>query len=162
MLKKIDEHLEDVPLVILLSVMSIVIFIQVIMRRVFGNSLTWSEELARYLFIWTVYLGISYGVKMRKHIKIDAALLIFPKKLRPFVCIVGDVILLCFSTFIIFTSFRLFIKIKLLGQVSAALQIPMWVVYMAPFVGFVLTFFRTAQTILLRIHNIKMGVEMDD
>ena len=52
MLKKIDEHLEDILLVTLLSLMSLIIFVQVIMRYLMRNSLSWSEELARYLFIW--------------------------------------------------------------------------------------------------------------
>ena len=55
MLKKIDEHLEDILLVTLLSLMSLIIFVQVIMRYLMRNSLSWSEELARYLFIWSIY-----------------------------------------------------------------------------------------------------------
>lgn len=31
---------------------TLVVFLQVIMRKVFNNSLTWSEELTRYIFIW--------------------------------------------------------------------------------------------------------------
>ena len=50
MLKKIDNHLEDLLMVVLLCVMSLLIFVQVIMRYIFNNSLSWSEELARYLF----------------------------------------------------------------------------------------------------------------
>lgn len=162
MLKKIDEHLEDVLLVLLLSLMSVIIFIQVIMRYLFHNSLSWSEELARYLFIWSIYLSVSYAAKERKHIKIDAALYLFPHKVRPVIRIAGDMIVLCFSGFIIFTSFTLFRKIGLLGQMSAALSIPMKYVYLAPFAGFLLTFYRTLQTVWLRCVNLKKGREMDD
>ena len=66
MLKKIDEHLEDILLVTLLSLMSLIIFVQVIMRYLMRNSLSWSEELARYLFIWSIYLAVSYAAKERK------------------------------------------------------------------------------------------------
>ncbi|WP_125142205.1 TRAP transporter small permease [Clostridium transplantifaecale] len=162
MLKKIDEHLEDILLVTLLSLMSLIIFVQVIMRYLMHNSLSWSEELARYLFIWSIYLSVSYAAKERKHIKIDAALYLFPKKCRPFIRIIGDIIVLCFAGFIIATSFRLVQKIGMLGQVSAALSIPMNYIYMAPLIGFVLTFYRTAQNIRLRIVNLRKGVEMDD
>lgn len=162
MLKKIHEHLEDILLVTLLSLMSLIIFVQVIMRYLMRNSLSWSEELARYLFIWSIYLAVSYAAKERKHIKIDAALYLFPKRCRPYIRIIGDIIVLCFAGFIIYTSAMLIQKIGMLGQVSAALSIPMKYVYMAPFAGFVLTFYRTAQNIWLRIAKLRKGEEMDD
>lgn len=55
----LDEYLEISLCVALMSVMTVVIFVQVVMRYVFHNSLTWSEEFARYCFIWLIYLGIS-------------------------------------------------------------------------------------------------------
>lgn len=47
----LDEYLEISLCVALMSVMTVVIFVQVVMRYVFHNSLTWSEEFARYCFI---------------------------------------------------------------------------------------------------------------
>ena len=59
----LDENLESTLCMILLSTFTIVLFLQVVMRKMFNNSLSWSEELARYLFIWMVFIGISYGAK---------------------------------------------------------------------------------------------------
>ena len=86
------------------------------MRYIFNNSLSWSEELARYLFIWMVYLAIGYAAKQRKHIKIDAALWLFPQRIRPYICIVGDIVVLLFSAFIIKTSYELFMKSPCWGK----------------------------------------------
>lgn len=162
MLKKIDEHLEDIMLVALLAAMSLLIFVQVIMRYVFNNSLSWSEELARYMFVWMVYLAIGYAAKERKHIKIDAALWIFPKKIRPYIQMIGDLIVLVFSAFIIKTSFEYFLRIGMLGQKSAALGMPMQLVYIAPFIGFLLMFYRTVQTLVRRAKYLKEGGVLDD
>ena len=79
-LKWLDANLEKYCCVVLMSVMTVIIFVQVVARYVFQNSLSWSEELARYIFIWLVYLGISYGCQMRKHIKIDAASTCFRRR----------------------------------------------------------------------------------
>ena len=38
-------------------------FVQVVMRYVFHSSLTWSEEMARYLFVWLVYFSVAYTAK---------------------------------------------------------------------------------------------------
>ena len=151
MLKKFNENLEAIPLILLTVVMTVLIFVQVIMRYVLQSSLSWSEELARYLFIWMAYFAISYGVKEMKHIKIDAALYLFPKRARKYILIVGDIIVMLFALFVIKTSFKLVVKIHTFGQVSAAMGIPMWIIYLAPLVGFILVVLRSVQTISFRI-----------
>lgn len=148
MLKFIDENLEAFFIIPLMIGMSVLIFCQVIMRYVFGNSLTWSEELARYLFIWLVYFSVSYTAKREKHIRIDAALMIFPKKFRPYVEIFSELLILAFSIFIVCTSVTVVHKIAASGQHSPALGLPMQYVYAAPLFGFILTSYRTVQTLI--------------
>lgn len=73
MVKKISKILnrtEDIILVVMFAVMVIVIFAQVIMRYVFSNSLSWSEELGKFLFVWLSWFGISIGARRGEHIKI--------------------------------------------------------------------------------------------
>ena len=81
-LKFLDENLEKMLCVIFLALMSIIIVLQVFFRYVLNNSLSWSEELARYLFIWMIYIGISYGVKLDKHICVDAVYTFMPKSIK--------------------------------------------------------------------------------
>ena len=50
----LDKHLEEILLVFGTMVMILLIFYQVVMRRCFNSSIAWSEELARYIFIWQV------------------------------------------------------------------------------------------------------------
>ena len=71
-LRFLDDNLEKMICTVTLALMSAIIVAQVFFRYVLNNSLSWSEELARYLFIWTIYIGISYGVKMDKHVAVDA------------------------------------------------------------------------------------------
>ena len=158
----LDEHAEDYILVVLMSVMTVVIFIQVLMRYVFKNSLSWSEELARYLFVWLSYLSISYGIKNRKHVKIEAALHLFPKKLRPYVVIIGDMVTLIWSIFVVTTGWVMTQKVLASGQTSPAMSFPMYIIYFAPCLGYMLSAIRTVQTIALRVGNIRKGVEMSD
>lgn len=150
------DHVEEFFMIPLIFAMSIIIFIQVVCRYVFQNSLTWSEEMARYLFVWLVYFSVAYTAKKEAHIRIDAAINIYPKKARPYVEILSEIIVLAFAIFIAVTSVTVFQKISASGQISPALHVPMQFVYAAPLVGFFLTAIRQIQCIIRRIkalHN---------
>lgn len=154
-LKAMDDKFELYICIILMSLMTVLIFFQVVMRYVFGNSLTWSEEMARYVFIWLVYFGISYGARIRKHIRIEASLKLFPTKFRPIVVIIGDLLFLFFACFIVYSGFGLVQKQMKLNQLSPAMHIPMWFLYSAPVVGFFFSAIRQIQAIVYRIKGLK-------
>lgn len=156
-LKWLDNYLEMSICIILMSAMTLLVFVQVIMRYVFQNSLSWSEELARYLFIWLIYIGISYGCKIMKHIKIDAGLKLFPKKMRPLIVVLGDLLVLGFAIYIVITGYELILMQVRLHKVSPALQLPLQYVNAAPVAGFALAAVRQIQTIIYRIKSIKEG-----
>lgn len=62
-LNRIDEYLEEVLLAGALAAMAVIMGVQVFFRYVLGASLSWSEELTRYLFIWAGFLSVSYCTK---------------------------------------------------------------------------------------------------
>ncbi len=153
----LDENLESTLCMFLLSVFTVILFIQVVMRYVFNNSLSWSEELARYLFIWLVFIGISYGAKQMKHLKIDVFLNVFPKKFRPYVIIFADVVVLVFAVIVIYSAYSIVTQYMKMGSSSPALRIPTWFVQSSSIVGYVLTMIRQIQTIIYRIKELKAG-----
>lgn len=59
-----------------------IIFFQVIMRYVFNNSLSWSEEFGKFLFVWISWIGIGIGHRRKEHIKITMLVDLFPYKLK--------------------------------------------------------------------------------
>lgn len=151
----LDENLECTVCVVLLSAFTTILFIQVIMRYVFNNSLSWSEELARYLFIWLVFIGVSYGAKEMKHLKIDVCINLFPKKARPYVIILADIIVLIFAGIVIYAAYTTVVKYYHIGTASPAIHCPLWVVHSAALVGYGLTAVRQVQAIHYRIKKLK-------
>ena len=160
-LKWLDDNIELYICVFLMSFMTLLVFVQVVMRYVFNNSLSWSEELARYTFIWLIYIGIGYGCKLRKHIKIDAALYLFPKKARPYVVLLGDILFIAFAVYITYTGFFYSMEQIQFDMRSAALKIPYQYIYMSTVVGFGLATIREIQTIIYRVKCLKNGEEYD-
>lgn len=157
----LDEYLEISICVVLMSIMTLVIFAQVVFRYALNNSLSWSEELARFIFIWLIYLGVSYGCKQMKHLKIDAALYLFPKKIRPIIMIIGDILFLVFAVYQCITGYKLMMVQIQFHKVSSALHCPMWVVNAAAVVGMGLAAFREIQVIIYRIKTHKEGVILE-
>lgn len=78
----LDENLEEFILVIFLIAMTLIMGIQVLCRYVLGMSLSWSEELTRYLFIWCGFLSVSYCSKKCLSIKIEQFVAIFPAEVK--------------------------------------------------------------------------------
>ncbi|WP_280770441.1 TRAP transporter small permease [Salipaludibacillus daqingensis] len=144
----IDEHFEEVLLIIFSVIMVVTIALQVFMRHVMSSSLSWSEELARYCFIWLVYIGISYGVKKQRHIKVDVMLVLLKDKGKVVLNIISNFIFLAFAIFVIIYGYDISRQLLGWGQTSPALHIPMGVVYLATPVGMALTSIRLIQQLI--------------
>ncbi|MGP4073405.1 TRAP transporter small permease [Piscibacillus sp. B03] len=159
-LKKIEQHLEEWLLVIFGSVMTAVIFLQVVMREM-GNSLSWSEELGRYCFIWLVYIGISYGVKKQRHIKVDVLLVLLKDKWKVVLSLFANLLFLVFAALVVYYGTEISSNLLRLGQKSPALQIEMGIVYLAAPIGMGLTMFRLVQNMYSQVLMLIGKKEMD-
>jgi len=129
MLKKCWDHFEETILVYSYLLVIPLLFAQVICRYVFNHSLSWSEEIARYVFIWQVWLGSSYCVQKNRHIRIDVFTNHLPKNVyKIFECII-TVISIAFCCFLIVKGGAVMSMIARLKQTSPAVRIPMQFVY---------------------------------
>ena len=72
----LEEFLMGAGLIMMTAIMGI----QVVFRYAFGMSLSWSEEITRYIFIWEGFLSISYCTKKCISIKVEQFVAMFPKR----------------------------------------------------------------------------------
>lgn len=98
--------IEEIVIIVMFAIMVIVIFAQVIMRYVFNDSLYWSEELGKFLFVWISWLGISLGERKGEHIKITMLIGKFAFKKAHVFNILSSLIvfIICIITFIASSS----------------------------------------------------------
>lgn len=123
-------HLEEYLLIGSLVFSVLLVFFQVIMRTVFKNSLSWSEELARYLFIWQTWLGASIAFKEDEHIKVTLIYSIIKnKRMQAVIDFLADAIWFLFSFFLIFNGASLVSSIVSRNVTSSGLGLPMAFVY---------------------------------
>lgn len=128
-LVRIWNKTEEYFLVWSLGVMVAVTFIQVVMRYLFNNSLSWSEELVRYLFIWQIWLGASIGIKNNDHIRIEILTKRLPERGREALEIVINAMLFVFYVFMVTEGFAYLQTVIAKNMTSTGLQIPLAIVY---------------------------------
>lgn len=144
-IKWLDTYLEEVLMTLLLFGIVIIMAAQVITRYVFNNSLSWTDELARYFLVWSCFLSVSYCVKRRISIKIDQFQNMVSEKGRPWIKMVRHTIVFVFCILMIPYAWTYVQQAVASGATSPALKIPMTYIQAAPLVGFILLAIRVAQ-----------------
>ncbi len=136
---------EEWVLITGVSVMGVVMALQVFFRSVLQTPLYWSEELARHVFIWTVFVGLSYGVSKGLHVKFDYFLIKMPLNIRKPVLIACDILILVTCLYMYVQSF-VYVQDQMAIK-AASMPYPMGIVMAALPVSLTLTIIRTVQDI---------------
>lgn len=144
-LSLINEKFEEYFLVVTMAIMVMIIFLQIVMRYVFNNSLTWSEEITRYIFLWQIWVGVSYAVKASKHIRVEIIKDFLSERGKFIIDIIATLIWLAFGIFLCYRAGIVTSKVYTSGQLAPATQISMWIPYASVFVGSGLMILRLLQ-----------------
>ncbi|WP_462421987.1 TRAP transporter small permease [Salinicoccus sp. Marseille-QA3877] len=130
-MKKYFNRFEEGFLIATLVLMVLLIFGQVVGRYVFQSAPSWTEEFARYIHIFQVWIGAGYAVKLREHIKVTAFVNIFNGAARKIMDVASTLIWFVLIVLVAVFGTQLVLATLQYGQVSPATQIPMWIVYLA-------------------------------
>ena len=144
----------DVEMVIAsvsLVMMAGITAVQVFNRYVLQSSLDWSEELARYLFIWAVYVGCSYATQMDRHLEVTIIRTMFKGKFARPVTILASLITVVFCVFATVLGIKFVIFLAGTGQKTPALEISAYWVYLCMPVGLGFMGLRTLEKLWLLI-----------
>lgn len=147
--KKGFDSFEKIICVILMAVLFFILFCQTLFRNI-GIDAVWTDESARYLFVLLTYVGAGLAMLFGKHVKIDIMISVWPKKLRPYIETLGTVISILFCAFVVFETFDYNVHTVLAGgRLSATLQIPIGIPYLAVSLGYLLMFIREIEVELI-------------
>lgn len=141
-LKKAMYHVSALLFAIALGIA----FIAVIFRYVFNNSLYWSEEIVRYLFIWMFFIAVGESSRVGSHVALD----LLTTRLKGTVKKVWNVGIELLS--LLFVGVLTYYGVKLaminMSQYSPALRIPYGFVYAAiPFGGMMMGIFHVIRIV---------------
>jgi TRAP-type C4-dicarboxylate transport system permease small subunit len=128
-----SERIVQFTLVGMVGVMTVIIILQVFMRYLFLFSLSWSEEVARYLMIWGSFLGASLALKYGFHIGVEFVINRIPEKMRGWINLTAKLGVLFFLIYFTIGGFRLSWAVR--DQDSPALLFSMAYAYLSAPVG---------------------------
>ena len=127
-------------LIAAVALMFACIALQVVMRYVFGNALSWSEELALLMFSWAALGGLALGVREGFHVRLTLLLDSLPATARRWVERAIELLTAVFGAYLLWSGWR-YVDITS-GGTSAAIAYPIELLHgIAPVAGlFVLIF----------------------
>lgn len=101
------EKIEKLLITISVAAMLIVMLYQIILRYVFHSANAWSEELARYLFIFQVMLAAAIAIRKNNHLQIDALINFLPPRWKIISTLLSTIVGIIFLLFLLVSSIDL-------------------------------------------------------
>lgn len=161
--EKLDEaidRIETILVVIFLSAMMILAFLQIFLRNVFTTGLAWGDVIVRNLVLWIGFIGATLATREGKHINIDVISRSLPPSMRIFV----EFGIHLFSSFICglltYASLK-FIKNEAQMGTTTLLGISIWVLEIILPVTFGLMAFRFALYSMKSLSRMKISNPLD-
>jgi len=117
-----------IMLIIMVPAMTVIVFVQVVLRYVFLSPLSWIEELARYLLVWISCFGAAYGVRKGEHIAVMFLNNMFKGYMKSALTIFIHILVIILFTVCFMKGIGL--SIRQWNVVTPALQIPRTLPYL--------------------------------
>lgn len=141
------EWIENTLAVVTMTAVSLIIFGQVVSRYGFNYTPYWSEELSRFLVVWSIFIGVAIGVRSNQHIGVDAVIRLLPHRLKIASEVLLNLIGVVVLSILAVNSIQFIQHTIEFEQLSPAMRLPMYIPYIAMPVGIFLS-------IVHFIHNI--------
>ena len=158
MFKWLDEHFEECLMVIFLILISCVMMLQVIVRKIpFLPSLTWAEEFSRFMWIMSVFISLPYTIRKANMLRVNVVIDLMPQKVRKVVNLCVDVIVgICMALLayhciecLKWSAGEMLEGAK--AETSPAMNWPMWWLYAVALFGFCLATLRSVQMFFIHL-----------
>lgn len=145
MFTRMINGLEEGIIALLLASMTLLVFVEVVMRFGFNTGVMWAQEATLHISAWMVLFGASYGIKVGSHIGVDALVKIMPSKIRRVVS--GIAVLACLFYCGLFTkgAWVYLAKMHKIGIELDDMPIPKWIAHSILLIGMVLMAIRLLQ-----------------
>ena len=136
-LREAVHRVEEGLIALILGVMTVLTFIQVVLRYGFSSGFIWALEADFYLFSWLVMLGISYCVRVRAHIGVDAAVRMFTPHVRRMIGLVVVALALVYAALMLYGSIQYIDRMMIIDIDAEDIPVKRWILSLCLPLGFV-------------------------
>jgi TRAP-type C4-dicarboxylate transport system permease small subunit len=144
------KRFEKIVVIALFSALVILCVLQILFRFALNFSLSWTEELARFVFILLVYMAACAAVAENAHVRVEVIDRFLSKRQAKIMDTLADLIFIAFMGLIGWYGLHIAADAYEIKTLSPAMQMPMWIAYGIVPVTFGLTCLRLIQRIWLR------------
>ncbi len=157
-LRWLDANIEKVIILVNYVAMATIIFVEVIRRFLFNEQAAWSSTIPIYLFLWICWIGCTYNVKIRAHLKFDEIRARMPYPAQ-FACLMLDAVLwIVFSVIvIIYSAEQVLLSRDNFAIVQGTDDVLQWWFYLATPLAFSLLIFRVLQNVAHDLSAFRKG-----
>ena len=128
--------------------LGLTVFYQFVTRYVMNDSAAWTEEIARYLLIATVFTGATIGVVKNNHIQVDFFYRYMPRGLSRVLSSAVDIMRVAFFAAAVVLTIMMMLKLGSNSRMTMV-DLPMNWVYGVCMLGFLAMAFRSVQVAMI-------------
>jgi C4-dicarboxylate transporter DctQ subunit len=140
------DRAEELLTAALLAAMTLLTFVQVVLRYVFDSGLVWALEATVYMFGWLVLLGISGVVRTDGHIAVDMVTKHLGATAQKAVALVAMGLCLLYTGLMLAASWSLVARLQAFGSLAHDVPLPRWILLLSLPIGFALLGLRLLQS----------------
>ncbi len=149
-------HTETALIVLILTVMVVMAFLQVVLRNLFSSGILWADIFLRHLVLWVGFIGASIATRENKHINIDVLTRLAPEKARVYILMITNVITMGISIVLAIAGYH-FLAMEMKFKTILFENVPAWIFELIIPIGFGMIAFRYLLHILTCILDISEG-----
>lgn len=161
-LREAVHRVEEGLIAFILGVMTVLTFVQVVLRYGFNSGFIWALEADFYLFAWLVLIGISYCVRVRAHIGVDAAVRLLPPTPRRIVGILVLLLALLYTALMIYGSIEYINRMMIIDIEAEDIPVKRWILSLCLPIGFILLLIRLLEMGWRIATGVSPGYELAD
>jgi len=132
-------------------IMAILLIINVFARTIFNNSLGFSEEVGQSLLVVVTFMGIPYCAKKARHITMSIVFDMLNDKYKKMLMLVVSFFSAAAMFYFTSLGYKYMLKVQMLGRVTPSLRIPVYIIYAAVPLGFLLGAIEYTRTFIINL-----------
>ncbi len=154
LLGKILDYFEESVIILMMTYMAVMNFLNVVFRYCFANSFSFTEELTVTVFVWVTMLGVAAGFKRYAHLGMSFVVDLFHGKTKAMFALLGVICGLIFMVLVLIYGIEMVQGQIGMGATTPVLRMPQAVQGLSMPVGAVFVIIRILQAGYLQVKGL--------